>query len=190
MPSTPLTGTTQTRITRSMGCTLSAFKMETTPVDRDTDVFWMRRAFSLAHKAQDEGEVPVGAVLVKDDKVIGEGWNRPITLIDPTAHAEILALRDAARLSGNYRLPATTLYVTLEPCPMCVGALLHARVKRVVFGAYDPKTGAAGSVFSLIQSNRHHHSIECFGGVLHRECADILRNFFKYRRTSISSNDS
>jgi tRNA(adenine34) deaminase len=164
--------------------------METTPVDRDTDVFWMRRAFALAHKAQDEGEVPVGAVLVKGDKVIGEGWNRPITLIDPTAHAEILALREAACTSGNYRLPATTLYVTLEPCPMCVGAMLHARVKRVVFGAYDPKTGAAGSVFSLIQSNRHHHSIECFGGVLHRECADILRNFFKYRRTCIRSNDS
>jgi tRNA(adenine34) deaminase len=157
--------------------------METTPVDRDTDVFWMHRAFSLAHKAQEAGEVPVGAVLVKDDKAIGEGWNRPITLSDPTAHAEILALRDAARLLDNYRLPATTLYVTLEPCPMCVGAMLHARVKRLVFGAYDPKTGAAGSVFSLLQSTRHHHSIECSGGVLHRECAEILRNFFKHRRT-------
>jgi tRNA(adenine34) deaminase len=168
----------------------SVLSMEKDPVVREKDVFWMRRAFALANKAWEAGEVPVGAVLVKDDKVIGEGWNRPITLSDPTAHAEILALRDAARLSGNYRLPATTLYVTLEPCPMCVGAMLHARVKRVVFGAYDPKTGAAGSVFSLIQSNRHHHSIECSGGVLHRECADILRNFFKHRRTCTRSNDN
>jgi tRNA(adenine34) deaminase len=137
----------------------------------------------LAARAADEGEVPVGAVLVKQGTVIGEGWNRPIAARDPTAHAEIQALRDAARRDGNYRLPATELYVTLEPCPMCAGAIVHARVERVVFGAADPKGGACGSVFELLPSDqRFNHRTDCVGGVLEAECAALLREFFRARR--------
>ena len=143
----------------------------------------MRRALMLAARAADEGEVPVGAVLVKQGTVIGEGWNRPIAARDPTAHAEIQALRDAARRAGNYRLPATELYVTLEPCPMCAGAIVHARVERVVFGAADPKGGACGSVFDLLPSDqRFNHRTDCIGGVLEAECAALLREFFRARR--------
>jgi len=143
----------------------------------------MRRALKLAARAADEGEVPVGAVLVKQGTVIGEGWNRPIAARDPTAHAEIQALRDAARRAGNYRLPATELYVTLEPCPMCAGAIVHARVERVVFGAADPKGGACGSVFELLPSDqRFNHRTDCVGGVLEAECAALLREFFRARR--------
>jgi tRNA(adenine34) deaminase len=143
----------------------------------------MRRALKLAARAADEGEVPVGAVLVKQGTVIGEGWNRPIAARDPTAHAEIQALRDAARRDGNYRLPATELYVTLEPCPMCAGAIVHARVERVVFGAADPKGGACGSVFELLPSDqRFNHRTDCVGGVLEAECAALLREFFRARR--------
>jgi len=143
----------------------------------------MRRALMLAARAADEGEVPVGAVLVKQGTVIGEGWNRPIAARDPTAHAEIQALRDAARRAGNYRLPATELYVTLEPCPMCAGAIVHARVERVVFGAADPKGGACGSVFDLLPSDqRFNHRTDCVGGVREAECAALLREFFRARR--------
>ena len=144
---------------------------------------WMRQALALAARAADEGEVPVGAVLVMQGAIIGEGWNRPIAARDPTAHAEIQALRDAARRAGNYRLPTTELYVTLEPCPMCAGAIVHARVQRVVFGASDPKGGACGSVFDLLPSDqRFNHRTDCVGGVLEAECAALLRQFFRARR--------
>jgi len=140
----------------------------------------MRRALALAERASAEGEVPVGAVLVRDDEVLGEGWNRPIGEHDPSAHAEIMALRQAGRRVRNYRLPGSTLYVTLEPCPMCAGALVHARVERVVYGAPDPKGGACGSVFDLLPSDaRFNHRVECAGG---EECSSLLRDFFRQRR--------
>ncbi len=143
----------------------------------------MQHALALAKKAEAEGEVPVGAVIVMDDEIIGEGWNRPIRTNDPTAHAEIVALRDAGLRQSNYRLPGSTLYVTLEPCPMCASAIIHARIMRVVFGAYDPKGGAAGSVFHLLPPDeRFNHSLECTSGVLEQECGDILRGFFQRRR--------
>jgi tRNA(adenine34) deaminase len=149
------------------------------------DVAFMREALALAERAAAEGEVPVGAVLVRDGAVIGRGWNRPVASHDPTAHAEIGALRDAAQRVGNYRLPGTTLYVTLEPCPMCAGAIVHARVARVVYGASDPRTGAAGSVFDLLPSDeRFNHRTRCDGGVLAQECGERLRAFFRVRRGS------
>ena len=145
----------------------------------------MRRALALARRAEAEGEVPVGAVLVRGGDVIGEGWNRPIASADPTAHAEILALREAALRVGNYRLPGSTLYVTLEPCVMCAGAIIHARVERLVFGAADPKGGAAGSRFDLLPSDqRFNHRTACDGGLLAEECAELLRGFFRRRRKS------
>lgn len=146
------------------------------------DVYWMRRALSLAARAEAEGEVPVGAVLVLGDEVIGEGWNRPIGAHDPTAHAEIQALRAAAQAVANYRLCDSTLYVTLEPCTMCAGAMIHARVKRLVFGAFDAKTGAAGSCFPVLTSDQHNHRVECYGGVLADECSEQLSAFFRRRR--------
>jgi tRNA(adenine34) deaminase len=142
----------------------------------------MRRALELARRASEAGEVPVGAVLVLDGEVVGEGFNAPISRADPTAHAEIHALREAAAKVGNYRLPGTTLYVTLEPCAMCVGAILHARVARVVFGAADPKTGAAGSVIDLFAEDRLNHHAALQGGVLAAECGELLRAFFARRR--------
>lgn len=142
----------------------------------------MRRALALARQAAAIDEVPVGAVLVVDGAVAGEGWNAPISESDPTAHAEIRALRAAAASRGNYRLPGSTLYVTLEPCAMCVGAILHARVTRVVFGAPDPKTGAAGSVVDLFANPQLNHHASVVGGVLADECGDLLRQFFAARR--------
>ncbi|AOU99626.1 tRNA-specific adenosine deaminase [Acidihalobacter yilgarnensis] len=142
----------------------------------------MRRALTLADKAGDSGEVPVGAILVRDRQVLGEGWNQPVGTHDPTAHAEILALRAAARAVGNYRLMGSTLYVTLEPCSMCAGAMLHARISRVVFGAYDPRTGAAGSVFDTLQSPHNLHGLEVKGGVLADLAAERLKAFFLARR--------
>ncbi|MDG4594183.1 MAG: tRNA adenosine(34) deaminase TadA [Candidatus Contendobacter sp.] len=148
----------------------------------DRDRHWMRRALELAQRAADTGEVPVGAVLVRGDEVIGEGWNQPIGTRDPTAHAEVLALRAAAARVDNYRLVDSTLYATLEPCPMCAGALVHARVARVVFGAVDPRAGAAGTVFDLLRSAALNHRAEVVGGVLAEECAALLRSFFRTRR--------
>lgn len=143
----------------------------------------MRRALDLARRAEAEGEVPVGALIVAGGQVIGEGWNRPIVANDPTAHAEVVALRAAASALENYRLPGTTLYVTLEPCTMCAGAIIHARIDRVVFGATDPRAGAAGSVFDLLPSDgRFNHSTACEGGVLAEECGELLRAFFRARR--------
>lgn len=147
----------------------------------------MRRALELARLAAGAGEVPVGAVLVRGDEVIGEGWNRPIGARDPTAHAEVVALRAAAARTGNYRLVDSTLYVTLEPCPMCAGAIIHARVARVVFGATDPRTGAAGSVFNLLQSEALNHRAEVRGEVLAEECGALLRDFFRIRRLKPAS---
>ncbi len=146
------------------------------------DSRWMRHALGLAEQAGREGEVPVGAVLVKDDKIVGEGWNRPIQLNDPSAHAEIQALRSAGARIANYRLCDTTLYVTLEPCTMCAGAIMHARVARVVFGTFDPKSGAAGSVFNVLNSNLYNHSVEITAGVLEDQCASLLTDFFRSRR--------
>ena len=146
------------------------------------DQFWMQRAIELAKHAQSLGEVPVGAVVVKDDQIIGEGFNSPISTNDPTAHAEIIALREAAQQLGNYRLLNTSIYVTLEPCVMCVGAIIHARVGEVIFGASEPKTGAAGSVFDILTSSAHNHQVQLRGGVLAEECAGLVREFFQQRR--------
>jgi tRNA(adenine34) deaminase len=146
------------------------------------DEAWMRRALELADRAADEGEVPVGALVVQGDTVVGEGWNRPIAARDPTAHAEILALRDAAARAGDYRLGGATLYVTLEPCPMCAAAMSHARIARLVFGAWDPRQGAAGSAFNLVAAAEMNHRVDAFGGVLSEECGALLRRFFAGRR--------
>lgn len=142
----------------------------------------MRDALSLARRAADAGEVPVGAVLVRNGERIAEGWNQPISAQDPSAHAEMIALRAAAVRLQNYRLPDTTLYVTLEPCAMCAGAIIHARVQRLVFGATDPKAGAVRSVYDIIAQPRLNHRVEWTGGVLETECGEILRDFFKSRR--------
>jgi len=142
----------------------------------------MREALVLARMAEAAGEVPVGAVLVKDGVIVGSGWNQPIGAHDPTAHAEVMALRAAAKPAGNYRLTDTTLYATLEPCAMCTGALVHARVARLVYGAADPKAGAAGSVFNLAQTDKLNHRLEVEGGVLAEECGALLKDFFGRRR--------
>ena len=146
------------------------------------DVDFMRRALELAQRAAADDEVPIGAVLVSGDEVIGEGWNRPIASNDPTAHAEILALRAASQSLGNYRLGGTTLYSTLEPCAMCFGAVLNARVARVVFGAWDQKAGACGSVIDLSREKKLTHHADVFGGVCVDESTALLRQFFEKRR--------
>jgi len=142
----------------------------------------MSHALSLAREAERAGEVPVGAVIVKDGEIVGEGWNRPISTQDPTAHAEIVALRAAAQKLGSYRLLDTTLYVTLEPCAMCAGSMVHARVKRMVFAATDPRAGAAGSVFNVVRNDALNHRIHCESGLLADECSSLLRAFFLARR--------
>jgi tRNA(adenine34) deaminase len=151
-------------------------------MNRPSDSDFMRRALILAQRAADDGEVPVGALLVLDNEVIGEGWNRPVASHDPTAHAEIIALRAGALLQRNYRLSTTTLYATLEPCAMCMGAVLNARLARVVFGAWDLKAGACGSVIDLPREPRLTHRLDVFGGVCSEESADLLRQFFERRR--------
>jgi tRNA(adenine34) deaminase len=148
----------------------------------ELDHQFMMQALEQAKLAAQEGEVPVGAVLVQDGKVISKAFNRPISNHDPSAHAEMLALRSAAGEIENYRLPGSTLYVTLEPCVMCAGAMLHARVDRVVFGARDPKTGAAGSVVDIFSINQLNHQTTVDGGILESECGQVLRDFFKERR--------
>jgi tRNA(adenine34) deaminase len=146
------------------------------------DAYWMARALTLAQRAFEVGEVPVGAVLIKNGVLVSAGYNQPISACDPSAHAEIIALRKAAQKLSNYRLPGTTLYVTLEPCAMCAGALIQARVERVVFGAGDSRNGACGSVFNVLQSDRLNHQAEVMGGVLAEDCADLLRVFFRRKR--------
>lgn len=145
------------------------------------DEFFMRRALELALRARCEGEVPVGALVVLEDRIVGEGWNRPIAAADATSHAETEAIRTACRALNNYRLAGATLYVTLEPCLMCVGAIFHARIARVVFGAQDPKTGVAGSVLNLFASPLNHHAT-VQGGLLAQECGALLKEFFAARR--------
>jgi tRNA(adenine34) deaminase len=150
------------------------------------DADYMGIALELAREAATLDEVPVGAIVVRDGEIVGRGFNQPISRHDPTAHAEVMALRDAANRLGNYRLPGATLYVTLEPCAMCIGAIFHARIARVVFGAKDPKTGAAGSVIDLFAEERLNHHAEVVGGVRAEECGALLSNFFAARRQKTS----
>jgi tRNA(adenine34) deaminase len=148
----------------------------------DSDEYWMTKALALAQQAALVGEVPVGAVLVLDEEIIGQGSNQPISSNDPTAHAEIIALRNAARILANYRLPETTLYVTIEPCTMCVGALIHARVKHLVFGALEPKSGAVCSRLHLLDGTNFNHTITYRQGVLAEQCGQLISDFFRQRR--------
>lgn len=152
------------------------------PETSEIDAVWMRAALELAQQAQAAGEVPVGAVVVKDGAIIGRGWNHPIGTHDPSAHAEIIAMREAACALKNYRLTDTTLYVTLEPCAMCAGAMLHARIRRLVFGAADARAGAAGSIFNIVQAESLNHRVEITSGVLMEPCAVLLKCFFADRR--------
>jgi len=154
--------------------------MQQTADSRDRD--WMGHALALAGRAEAEGEVPVGAVLVRDDQMVAEGWNRPLGNHDPTAHAEVVALRAAGKALGNYRLAGTTLYVTLEPCLMCVGAIVHARVARLVFGAPDPKSGAVTSLYHGFELAGLNHRVAVTAGIMATECGDILKHFFRARR--------
>lgn len=147
------------------------------------DQKFMSRALELARIAEAAGEVPVGAVIVKDNQIIAEGWNCPIAAHDPSAHAEMLAMRAAAQALQNYRLLDTTLYVTLEPCAMCAGAMVHARIKRLVYAATDPRAGAAGTIFNIAQHEALNHRLEVTGGVMAEECGALLRGFFQARRT-------
>lgn len=142
----------------------------------------MRQALLLAQQAEHNGEVPVGAVIVLNDQLIGSGWNQPISQNDPTAHAEVVALRAACLQQQNYRLPNSTMYITLEPCIMCAGAIVHARIERVVFAATEPKTGAAGSCFDIFNTNQLNHRVNCDQGVLAEESSKLLRDFFRSKR--------
>ena len=146
------------------------------------DISCMAEALLLAQHAADEGEVPIGAVVAVDGKIVGRGWNQNIGLHDPSAHAEIMAMRDAGKNLGNHRLPGCTLYVTLEPCPMCAGAMIHARLARVVFGASDPKTGAAGGRFDLLNDPAHNHVVTVDGGCCAEDSSAMLKKFFQQRR--------
>ena len=143
---------------------------------------WMEHALRLAERSRQEGEVPVGAVIVKDGALIAEGWNQPIDKHDATAHAEIMAIRAAGVAQNNYRLPDTTLYVTLEPCTMCAGAIIHARIANVIYGAADPRTGSAGSAVDVFSGDYHNHRVSVDGGLMKEECGQILRDFFSERR--------
>lgn len=152
-------------------------------MDQDQqDHYWMNKAMALAEQAMAEGEIPVGAVVVKDGQILGQGYNQPIGLNDPSAHAEMQAVRAAAKVVGNYRLPDTTLYVTLEPCPMCAGLLVHSRISRLVFAAWDKKTGAAGSLMDLVCHPQLNHQVEVLGGVMAQQCGQMLSDFFRQRR--------
>jgi tRNA(adenine34) deaminase len=151
------------------------------------DEYWMDKALELARKAEAAGEVPVGAVLVKGDELIAEGWNQPITSNDATSHAEIMVMREAGKKLSNYRLINTIMYVTLEPCSMCVGAMIHARVSKVIFAASEPRTGALGGAFNLLEANQHNHVFEVVPGVLEQESKVLLQNFFQARRKRISN---
>jgi tRNA(adenine34) deaminase len=143
---------------------------------------WMETALDLARQAESNAEVPVGAIVVKDNKIIGEGFNQSISCHDPSAHAEIIAMREAGKKLKNYRLVDTTLYVTLEPCAMCAMAMIHARIKRVVFATKEPRTGAAGSLYQLLQHQSHNHQVEIVEGILAEQSAELLKRFFKARR--------
>ncbi len=146
------------------------------------DIFFMKQALKCAQKAYDKDEVPIGAVIIKNDKIIAKGYNKNITLTDTTAHAEIIALRRACKKLNNYRLNDCSIYVTIEPCSMCTGALVHARIKNIYFGAKDIKAGACGSLFNIANSNKLNHNINVAGGLLEQDCAKIIRKFFKNKR--------
>ena len=148
----------------------------------ELDILMMRAALELAEAARDQNEVPIGAVVVKDNQIIGRGFNSPIAHHDPSAHAEVIALREAALYLNNYRLPGCYLYVTLEPCPMCAGAIMHARLARLIYGAADPKTGACGSVVNLFEEKRLNHHTAVTAGVLAENCSDVLKLFFADKR--------
>jgi tRNA(adenine34) deaminase len=152
-------------------------------VPLEKDKHFMKAALKAAKKARENGEVPVGAVLVKDDEIISTGQNSPITLNDPTAHAEIIALREGGEKLKNYRLIDTILYVTIEPCTMCMGAIMHARVKKLVFGTFDPRAGAAGSLFDFTIENKFNHNVEVKSGILESECRELIQDFFKQKRS-------
>ena len=143
---------------------------------------WMQVAINLANHASSIDEIPVGAIIVYENKIIGEGWNQPISSNDPTAHAEIMALRDAGKNIGNYRLPDATMYVTLEPCAMCAGAIVHARLAKLVYAVDDPKTGACGSVLNLLQIDEFNHKVEIENGIMKEECRSLIQSFFKEKR--------
>jgi len=160
---------------------------ELTPSFTDTDQMFMARAIELAQIAQSYNEIPVGAVVVHQGKIIGEGYNRSIMDNDPSAHAEMIAIRQAGQHIENYRLIDCTLYVTLEPCPMCAGLLVHSRISRIVFAAQDEKTGAAGSVLNLLQHNKLNHQVKVESGLKQKECSSMLSNFFKRRRQEIKA---
>ena len=160
----------------------SSFPNHLWPSTQKDDVYWMCEAIKLALQAQAAAEVPVGAILVYENQIIGQGYNQCIQTKDPSAHAEILALRQGALKLDNYRLNNTTLYVTLEPCAMCAGAMVHARIQRLVFAASDPKTGAAGSILNIIQDPRLNHRIQCTSGILGQESSALLKDFFRTRR--------
>ena len=146
------------------------------------DEVWMAEALSLARRAAFEGEVPIGAVIVRDGEIVGRGWNQNIALNNPSAHAEIMAMRDAGKAIENYRLTNCSLYVTLEPCPMCAGAMIHARIARIVYAAADPKTGAAGGKFDILGDPAHNHVATIASGCLADECSALLKDFFRQRR--------
>lgn len=151
------------------------------------DQFWMQKALTLARQAQQENEVPIGAVLVLNNELLGQGWNQSIQQSDPSAHAEITALRDAAKKQGNYRLNHSTLYVTIEPCVMCVGAMIQARVQRLVYGALEPRTGAVASQFHLLDSRQFNHRIQWEGGCEADACALLLKDFFQNKRRLVTA---
>tara|TARA_R110002111_G_scaffold55866_1_gene95749 strand:- start:708 stop:1181 length:474 start_codon:yes stop_codon:yes gene_type:complete len=151
-------------------------------LDIHNDEYWMAHAIRLAEQAQQHNEVPVGAVIISDNNIIGEGWNQPISNNDPTAHAEIQAIRMACQHENNYRLPNTTLYISLEPCLMCAGAIVHSRIARVVFATPEHKTGAAGSCFDIFNENKLNHHVQCDQGVLAQQSSQLLKQFFKARR--------
>jgi tRNA(adenine34) deaminase len=157
-------------------------KKESPTPDNDNDELWMEEALRAAQRALEAGEVPVGAVVVCDGRIVGRGWNRNITDSDPTAHAEIVALREAGAAVGNHRLASCDLFATIEPCSMCAGALVHARIKRLIYGADDPKAGAVQSVMQVLNHPQLNHKVEVRNGVLAGRCAELLQSFFKCRR--------
>lgn len=166
-----------------MGANLRQVKNNTVKNQHDIDRHWMSAALDLARRAADNGEVPVGAVLVdSDNQIIGRGWNQPISSCDPTAHAEVMALRDGAKQVGNYRLPNTTLYVTIEPCAMCAGALIHARIQRLVFAATEPKAGAVVSQAQMLSQAHNNHRVEVCQGMMAEEAGQLVSDFFANRR--------
>ncbi|PHS20165.1 MAG: tRNA adenosine(34) deaminase TadA [Kangiella sp.] len=146
------------------------------------DIHWMQKALNLAELAEKQGEVPVGAILVKDDEIIGQGYNQPISNHDPSAHAEIVALREAGQKVQNYRIVDSTMYVTLEPCAMCAMAMVHARVSKIVFATKEPRTGAGGSLYQLLQHSGHNHQIEIIDGILQEQSSELLKRFFRAKR--------